>query len=469
MKPITAALCCALLSLGGALSPQPLVPEDCNATDVQAGLVLDEINKDRDEGYIVSLFRVADAHSQPVGPGRIFYLTIDVVETKCSVLSRKSWKDCEINPFHQTVFGQCKAVLYLNLPWRKVKLYSYNCTLSTVPPRLIVGMCPDCPLLYQITPEYVQKAEALVEKYNKESNNTNYFILDKVERASMQWVIGASYYMEFSIRETNCSRLVENTSDCEVLEDDKAHVGFCKGNSRTPRSPLESGLSVSCEIYDPKPDPHHRHRGRGPHSHGHKHGHKHGRGHRHHHHHHPHGHNHTHSENGNHHQEEHPGRERWGKHRERHSEPHWHGESHAEKHSGKHGKGHEKGHGHGKDHGRGRGPPNGGHKQHGSSSEEHTGSKPMPPPPSGPVGSVQLIYWVNETDVFPVPTIPDPSLSAPTGSPAVPGGTVGPSSFDPFKDPVPQPFPLVPSNSPGCPAKPKHQLPLIESLLPLPK
>ncbi|XP_078522722.1 fetuin-B-like [Lissotriton helveticus] len=458
MKPITAALCFTLLSLGSALSPLPLVPEDCNATDVQAGLALDEINKDRDEGYILSLYRVADAHSQPAGPGRIFYLTIDVVETTCSVLSGKSWKDCGIYPFHQTVFGQCKAVLYLNLPWRKVKLYSYNCTLSTVPPRLIGDVCPECLLLDQITPEYVQKAEELVEQYNKESNNTNYFILDKVERASMQWAY-ASYFVEFSIRETNCSRLVENTSDCEVLEDDKAHVGFCDGSSPTPMS----GLFVSCEIYDPKPDPHHRHRGCGrrSHRHGHRHGHKHGPGHKHHHDHHPHGHNHTNSEDRNH-QEERPAHSHGCKDGKRHSEPqghgHRHGERHSEKHRSAHGKGHGKGHGQG--HGRGRGPPNGGHKHHGSSSEEHSGSKPMPPSPAGPVGSVQLIYPENESDVFPVPTIPDPSPSAPIGSPAVP---------DPFKDPEPQPFPLVPSNSPGCPAEPKHTLAHISSLLPLPK
>ncbi|XP_078522721.1 fetuin-B-like isoform X3 [Lissotriton helveticus] len=460
MKQITAALCFTLLSLGSALSPQPLEPEDCNATEVQAGLALDEINKDRDEGYILSLYRVADAHSQPAGPGRIFYLTIDVVQTTCSVLSGKSWKDCEINPSHQTVFGQCKAVLYLNLPWRKVKLYSYNCTLSTVPPRLIADMCPDCPLLERITPGYIEKAEELVENYNIGSNNTNYFILDKVEKASMQWVVGASYFVEFSMRETNCSRLVENTSDCEVLEDDKAHVGFCKGESLTPTSPSEFDLFVSCKIYAPKPDPHHRHRGCGRRSqrHGHRHGHKHGPGHKHDHH-HPHGHNHTHSEDRNH-QEERPANSHGRKDGKRPSEPHGHGHRLGKRNSEKHGRGHGKGHGKGYGQEHGRGPPNGGHKHHGSSSEEHTGPKPMPPTPAGPVGSVQLIYMENESDVFPVPTIPDPSPSAPTGSPAGP---------DQFKDPEPQPFPLVPSNSSGCPAEPKHQISHIASLLPLPK
>lgn len=34
--------------------------------------------------------------------GVVFYLTLDVVETNCSVLSKKDWKSCEIRPIHDT-------------------------------------------------------------------------------------------------------------------------------------------------------------------------------------------------------------------------------------------------------------------------------------------------------------------------------------------------------------------------------
>lgn len=34
--------------------------------------------------------------------GMVFYLTLDVVETNCSVLSKKDWKACEARPTHDT-------------------------------------------------------------------------------------------------------------------------------------------------------------------------------------------------------------------------------------------------------------------------------------------------------------------------------------------------------------------------------
>ncbi len=38
--------------------------------------------------------------------GVVFYLTLDVVETNCSVLSRKDWKTCEARPVHDTPVGK---------------------------------------------------------------------------------------------------------------------------------------------------------------------------------------------------------------------------------------------------------------------------------------------------------------------------------------------------------------------------
>uniref|UniRef100_A0A8C6XQD1 Histidine-rich glycoprotein n=1 Tax=Naja naja TaxID=35670 RepID=A0A8C6XQD1_NAJNA len=79
----------------------------CHAPD--AGLALNLINKHRKEGYIFALFRVADAHVQHLVTARrggilpknasIAYLTLDVLETQCPVISRKHWSSCEHRPF----------------------------------------------------------------------------------------------------------------------------------------------------------------------------------------------------------------------------------------------------------------------------------------------------------------------------------------------------------------------------------
>ncbi|XP_078522656.1 uncharacterized protein LOC144791763 [Lissotriton helveticus] len=454
MKQLAAVLCLALLSLANAVSPDtvlplpipPLLSEDCNATEPQASWALDEINKDRDEGFVLSLYRVVDAHRQPavMGPGNIFFLTIDVLETDCHVLSGKRFEDCHIRSIHRTVFGRCKAIVYINLPRRTVKLYSYSCTLSSVPPAIISRMCPDCPVFTRDTDSYTAKAESMVARYNRESNNTHYFKLDDIERAAMQWVFKASYFVEFIVKETNCSRLEADVSHCEFLDDEHAHVGFCKGSMpEVPDGPREElRISVTCEIYDPKSTghPHHKHHdhhGKGHHGH-HGHGHGHGKGHghhHHHHHHHPHGHNETHSEDGKHH------------HKEDHEQKHGHGPSPGEPHNH-----HDQ-------------------KHHGSSSEEHTGPKPAHPPPREPISTMKYYQMENATDFFPDPVITDvsPPVVHPESPTAGQEGTVAPTPFDPFREPVPYKFPLHPSDSPGCPTKPKHNLPLIEPLFPVPK
>ncbi|KAM8953115.1 fetuin-B-like [Pelodytes ibericus] len=266
MKTVCACILFVLVSLCNARSephPAPPVPVDCNATDTEAGLALDLINEDREEGFVLKPFRVVEAFRQekPRG-GSIFYLTVDVLETKCSVLSRATWKNCsEHVSFHETVFGQCKATVYISKIWRILKLINYNCTLSPVPSSAIVSICPDCPsVVREITPELKAKAGKLVEKYNNENNNTHYFNVYHLERVRTQWVFGQSYFLAFTIKETNCLKTQSDVvlANCEFLEDKS--VGYCTGG--TYHNPArEEVFHVSCEIYEPEEHDHHDHPG----------------------------------------------------------------------------------------------------------------------------------------------------------------------------------------------------------------
>uniref|UniRef100_A0A3Q0RZ45 Cystatin domain-containing protein n=1 Tax=Amphilophus citrinellus TaxID=61819 RepID=A0A3Q0RZ45_AMPCI len=76
-------------------------PGSCEdaSTKAAAELALTKINQDRKEGYIFGLHRLSNAHIKKHGEnGVVFYLTLDVVETNCSVLSKKDWKSCDIRP-----------------------------------------------------------------------------------------------------------------------------------------------------------------------------------------------------------------------------------------------------------------------------------------------------------------------------------------------------------------------------------
>ncbi|KAM9127513.1 histidine-rich glycoprotein-like [Pangshura tecta] len=96
MKLLSTALFLTLLLCSDAQSQTPVTSADCDAVETDAGVALDLINKDRRDGYILTLFRVADAHEQQTGYSSVFYLTLDVLETQCSVLSRRHWKACKL-------------------------------------------------------------------------------------------------------------------------------------------------------------------------------------------------------------------------------------------------------------------------------------------------------------------------------------------------------------------------------------
>uniref|UniRef100_A0A8B9D1K0 Fetuin B n=1 Tax=Anser cygnoides TaxID=8845 RepID=A0A8B9D1K0_ANSCY len=214
--------------------PSALLSPTCDDTAVEeaADLALRQINADRREGYILRLYRVFSVREHPQEiTGSVFYLVLDVVDTECHVLSKKLWKNCTARPAHTTVYGQCKAIIYINQSRKIAHLNTYECVLQPVPPRYIWAVCPDCPVDDCPTePKYLEAAVQSLGKFNGESEQTHYFSVLNVTRASMQWVIGPAYFVEFVIQETSCSK-----------SDSIADISKCK--------PLSSELAVSINNY----------------------------------------------------------------------------------------------------------------------------------------------------------------------------------------------------------------------------
>ncbi|MGH0141454.1 UNVERIFIED_CONTAM: hypothetical protein FKN15_074238 [Acipenser sinensis] len=130
----------------------PLQTVSCNDTDVEvaADLALQRINKEREEGNVLSLFRI-------------------------NAVQKQHW-----------VYGVCKAMIYIR-QGRSGDLLSYNCTLSPVARRKIASVCPDCPPGDSLDkPIYTEIAKLSLSKYNHESNNSKIFALKNITRTSMQ-------------------------------------------------------------------------------------------------------------------------------------------------------------------------------------------------------------------------------------------------------------------------------------------
>ncbi|NWX19640.1 FETUB protein, partial [Aegotheles bennettii] len=235
-----------------------LLSPACNdaAVEEAADLALRQINADRKEGYIFRLYRIFSVREQPQEiTGSVFYLILDVVDTECHVLSKKLWKTCAARTAHRTVYGQCKATIYINQARNIAHLNTYECTVQPVPPRYIATICPDCPIDGDPTdPNYLDAAAESLAKFNKESEQTHYFSVLNVTRGSMQWVVGPASFVEFLIQETSCSKndTIADISKCEPLPSELAHIGFCKGSVVNSHVEHRRFVTASCEIYSPQ-------------------------------------------------------------------------------------------------------------------------------------------------------------------------------------------------------------------------
>ncbi|XP_038608174.1 fetuin-B [Tachyglossus aculeatus] len=454
---ILASGCWATISSQGLL-PQLLSP-GCNHSQVlaAAGFALEQINADQKEGYELSLNQVINVHEhrQDFG-GSVYYLTMAVLETRCHVLSRKPWKNCETRRLHESVYGKCKAIFHLSLTRRILNLLAYNCTLRPVSRKKIVSMCPDCPTTISTTDNSaIAAATESLAKYNALETKSKYSLL-KITKASMQWVFGANYFVEYLIGELPCSSSPSNPGICLLHLEDTNPVGLCVGSMRSKRDE-ENSVSVSCNLFEKQgSDPRKERPGAG-----------HGSGHQHEHH---DGHGHGHRNKT--HPRPHPGQPHDHPHGHRPGHQHEHGnKTHPRPHPGSphdHPHGHRPGHQHehrNKTHLRPHpGPPHGhphGHRPgHRPEHQNHTHPRPHPSPPHGhphhhvsgkpqrPVGSIQILPALDGEPGEAPQQVPFPVQVTWTSHPEA-----GHQDF-PENHPVVLQFPE--ERAEGCPGTPKE-------------
>ncbi|XP_034989613.1 fetuin-B [Zootoca vivipara] len=239
--------------LTGLLSP------GCNNSVVKAAAdqALDWINSHEKKGYVLGLQRIFDARQLPKAPEvSTYFLTLDVLETVCHVLSRKQWKDCDFRSAHETVYGQCKVTVYADNDGNVSHLCSYDCVLRPISSRAIAKICPDCPVPGDPTEAKFHEAAAeSLAKFNLENNHVHYFALLNITKARSQWVIGPSNSVEYTIQETSCTKGkgVPDISKCELLPRETAETGLCRGSVVNSQIDHQKYVGARCELYPPQP------------------------------------------------------------------------------------------------------------------------------------------------------------------------------------------------------------------------
>ncbi|XP_008054554.1 kininogen-1 isoform X2 [Carlito syrichta] len=132
----------------------------------------------------------------------------------------------EVKQAQRQETGECIDNAYMDIHLRIASI-SQNCELYPAevpipPPRKICAGCPrDIPTN---SPELKEALTHSITKLNAENNETFHFKIDTVKKASVQVVAGQKFFIEFTARETTCSKESneELTESCETKNSGKA-------------------------------------------------------------------------------------------------------------------------------------------------------------------------------------------------------------------------------------------------------
>ncbi|XP_040041296.2 fetuin-B [Gasterosteus aculeatus] len=237
---------------GFALLPVELAPIPCNdlAVGKLSRLAVTYINEDRTDGYKFALNRIANVHLHAQGPaGNVYYMDLDVLETKCHIRSPKPWKRCDVRPFMETqISGICNTTMLHTIEGYSY-LYSYDCTLVPDPPEKLQQTCPTCPTLLPVeSPQAVTTAQVTLASYRRQSPVGAGLGVKKITRAAAQVAPVKASFVEYIVQE--CPEGVTERGTCQrlTLESDTETAGFCAGSVHGDLK-VNPDVQVSCEMF----------------------------------------------------------------------------------------------------------------------------------------------------------------------------------------------------------------------------
>ncbi|NWH97774.1 FETUA protein, partial [Tichodroma muraria] len=258
MKALVALILLVQLPIHKAVPAAPPAPLGCDDPESEAAaeVAVNYINGHSHHGYKFALNRIEDIRVVPQGPNNdIIFLELDLLETKCPILSPTPLANCTVRSFAEhAVEGDCD-----------VKLQKVDGTLSVLASKChshadssedILKVCPDCPLLASLNnTEVLETVSAALNDYNSKTTDS-YLRLLEIGRAKIQYHPGHVVVTEFAVGATNCSaeEAKANVGACQLLPEDQSNFGFC--TAVMVKRPSQD-LQVDCQLYGhqvPAPD-----------------------------------------------------------------------------------------------------------------------------------------------------------------------------------------------------------------------
>ncbi|KAK1344056.1 hypothetical protein QTO34_014615 [Cnephaeus nilssonii] len=195
----------------GCVHPISTVPADLDPVLRHA---IQHFNNHTNHSHLFTLKEVKRAQRQVVS-GWDYEVTYLIQQTNCSKENFKVLTlDCKVLPNGET--GECTDLAYMD-PQLRIASFSQKCEI--LPGEDFTIGCLGCPSEIPVdSPRLKEALTHSITKLNAENNATFYFKIDIVHRATSQVVAGTKYFIEFTARETTCSKESnkELTESCET-------------------------------------------------------------------------------------------------------------------------------------------------------------------------------------------------------------------------------------------------------------
>ncbi|NWI65682.1 FETUA protein, partial [Todus mexicanus] len=258
MKALVALILLVQLPIHKAVPAPPLAPLGCDDPESEAAaeVAVSYINSHSHHGYKFALNRIENIRVLPQGPNNdIIFLELDLLETKCHVLSPTPLENCTVRSFAEhAVEGDCD--IKLQKLDGKITVLASKCHSHADSNEDVAQLCPDCPLLASLNNTEVTTAvTAALGDHNSKTADA-YLKLLEIGRAQIQYHPAHVVYVEFAVAATNCSaeEAKVHVEACQLLPDDQSNFGFC--TATVVKRPSED-LQVNCQLYGhqvPTPD-----------------------------------------------------------------------------------------------------------------------------------------------------------------------------------------------------------------------
>ncbi|XP_063162459.1 kininogen-1-like isoform X2 [Candoia aspera] len=142
------------------------------------------------------------------GPGKKFHVVYEVRETTCPIAADEPWQNCDLLETLDGDSGTCTADIDIHES-QQISSISQSCKISTGPENVVRShtQCLGCWHPIDTDSSEVHPiVRHTIQQFNNQSNHSSLFQLRIIIKAQRQVVNGWNYHLEYSIKETNCSK-----------------------------------------------------------------------------------------------------------------------------------------------------------------------------------------------------------------------------------------------------------------------